>query len=227
MFITYGTGFFGKVAKVNNQWVETKFFTLMFLPIFPLGSMFVTGSEFRKRKGFDIATDKKSIIATYARLFTFIIAGWFFFSGYALENFYYAQTTQYTCYAIGCAFAALWIYFSFYFGKATEADALFRNKVGSITGIYAMPHWFEHYQLKNMLNTFASEYKRKYPDTDWKLDLENDNVADEKHSILYGLALFNCMVYDIPDNDKLYQIADGLYSLPSPELQDIQPTALA
>jgi hypothetical protein len=105
----------------------------------------------------------------------------------------------------------LWVYFCFYFGKASPADVLIRHKVGSITGYYTMPHWFDYPQLRNTLGDFDLKYKTEYPGSDWKADLMGDNIHSQKLALLYGLALFNCMVYDLPENDDLYARADSLY----------------
>lgn len=212
MFITFGTNFYGKVATVKGHWIETKFFTVMFVPIFPLNSMYVTGSEFRKRSGFTIALNNKSIIAVYSRLLSFIIAGWFLFWAYESATSYYGEAAgAVKSLILGLLFAAAWVYFAFYYGKATEADIAMRTKVGSVTGLYALPHWFDYPELRNMLGGFQLQYKTKYPDGDWKADLNNDNPAPEKYKLLYALALFNCMAYNLPENDELYAKADALY----------------
>jgi len=214
MFITFGTRFYGKVATVNNQWVETKFFSIMFLPVFPIGSIYVTSSGFNKRKGFDIALHKKSIIATYCRLFTFLLAAWMFF--YAYEAFEYGMYSFssspdeikaiihaihlriFTYTALGLLFIGTWVYFCFYFGKATPADINTRNKVASVTGMYALPHWFSYPELRNMLKSFQLEYKQQFPENDWIADLGAPNVSTYKLPLLFAIALFNCMVFDLP-----------------------------
>jgi hypothetical protein len=217
MVITYGTGFFGRRAKLNNQWVETKFFTIMFIPIFPTGSIFVTASKFRNRQGFDINLDKKSVIATYCRLFTFLLAAWFFYIPFG--GIYYYNTGEEARKAflqfmfLGSSFAAAWVYFCFYYGRATTNDIAIRTKIGSVTGIFAMPHWFDYAELKHRLHDFELHYKNKFPDSNWKEDLMGKHVPQPKRPILFALALFNCMVYDIPANDELYAKADSLYNL--------------
>jgi uncharacterized membrane protein YuzA (DUF378 family) len=215
MFITFGTRFYGKVANVNGQWVETKFFSVMFLPIFPLMSFYVTGSEYNKRRGFDIAMHKTSVIAAYSRLIFFILSGWMLFLAYvSFTNYFGGSKSSAIIYVIlGLAFAAAWVYFCFYYGKATLADMETRNKVGSVTGFYALPHWFDYPQLRNMLKSFQLDYKQKFPDSNWKADLMEDKVDPEKRELLFAIALFNCMVYDLPENDELYARADSVYAL--------------
>ncbi|MFC0515123.1 hypothetical protein ACFFGT_12970 [Mucilaginibacter angelicae] len=187
----------------------------MFIPIFPVGSMFVTGSEFRKRKGFQIAVNGKSVIAVYGRILSLMFAGWFLFMAYDYFTGYMAsQMGNAITYLIpGLIFSALCIYFYFHYGKAKPNDILLRNKMGRLTGYYALPNWFDYGDLRNMLGSFESEYKQKYPDGNWKADLQSDKVEPNKHMLLFGLALFNCMVFDSPENDQLYFRADQLYVL--------------
>ncbi|WP_207422648.1 hypothetical protein [Desertivirga brevis] len=51
----------------------------------------------------------------------------------------------------------------------------------------------------------------KYPDSDWQSDLQSTKPDQEKIPHLYAIALFNCMVYDLPENEQLYFKADSLY----------------
>lgn len=213
MLIVFGTRFCGKVATVNNQWIESKFFSVMFIPIFPVGSMFVTGSEFSKRRGFNLAVNAQSVIAVYGRILSIALAAWFLFL--ACDNFgSYGNLTSGVIYLVlGLLFIALCWYFYLYYGKATPEDILLRNKMGRLTGYYALPNWFDYGQLRNMLGNLELQYKQKYPESDWKSDLQSDTVDPDKHMLLFGLALFNCMVYDLPENDELYAKADQLFEL--------------
>ncbi|MEO6976993.1 MAG: hypothetical protein ABI113_01400 [Mucilaginibacter sp.] len=214
MIITFGTRFYGKVAEHNGQWIESKFFSVMFIPIFPLSSIYVTRSEFNKRAGFNMDLNNTSVGAAYGRLLSFIMAAIFLFLSYAAwENSGYSDNKTgivlFPVLAVACA--ALWVYFCFFYGKATLADIAMRNKVGFLTGFYALPHWFEYYQLTGFLKSFQDTYKLAYPDSDWKADLSGDRVPGEKHKLLFGIALFNCMVNNLPENDELYARADALY----------------
>lgn len=218
MVFVYGTAFYGKIAPLHKQRIETRFFSLMFIPIFPVGSVFVTSAKFNKRHGIDIPLNKKSVIATYCRMFSLLIAVYMLCSALGIGHLYFylsfeAARHATTLYFIkGAVFAALYIYFYFFFGKSTGTEIGLRNKIGSVTGIYALPQWFNYVYLKNMLRTLQLEYKEAYAGSNWKEDLADNNSAPEKHAALYALALFNCMVNDIPENDELYAIADKLYN---------------
>lgn len=219
MIITFGSGFYGKIASVNNQWIETKFFGIMFVPLFPLSSMFVTGSEFRSRRGMEIPLNNKSIAATYARLFSFLIAAWFIYMTAASNE----NTSIIKFLILSIIFFSAWIYFCFFYGRATGADYILRMKMGVITGLYVMPQWLDYMQIKNMLSDFEHIYKSKYPDHYWKADLQNDKTDPEKFPLLFAIALFNCMVYDLPENDELYIKADALFELKPLNTQNPAP----
>jgi len=219
MLITFGNRFFGKVATAKGHWVETKFFSIMFIPIFPVSSFFVTEAGYNKRNGFGITLNNTSIIATYGRLLSFLIAAWLLFMGYSawadpgLEG---SASGKFIYPVMGIAFVAIWVYFCWFYGKATPGDMVIREKVGIATGYYALPHWFSYPQLRNMLGEVQMRYKIKYPDSDWKTDLMNHAIETEKLPLLYALALFNCMVFDLPENDDLYARADSLYLVTIP-----------
>jgi len=222
MVIAYGTGFYGKVATLNNQWIETKFFHVLYVPIFPISSILVTSSGWRTRSGINIANHKKSIIATYARTVTLLIAAWTLYITFWGHSYYVTPQDARNAFimhlVIALIFASAAIYFFFFYSKATADEITARNKMGSITNIYGLPHWFEYPYLMDKLRGFLLEYKNKYPDRDWKADLRAGHVEKEKRPLLYAIALFNCMVYDLPENDELYAKADGIYD-PEPQVK--------
>lgn len=214
MRIVFGTGFYGKVGKLNNQWIETKFVHLFFVPIFPTGSMLVTNSEFRKRRGLQLPTNKKSVISVYASMFTFLMGVFFWFS---LTDTYYetveaARWGHIWGWAKLILCAAAWVYFFFFYGKATKEEIAVRTKVGQSMGYYAKPEWFDYAESKSILTTLSINYMSRYPGQDWKTDLKNGTSDLQQQRLLFALALFNCMVYDVPENDELYFKADQLFN---------------
>lgn len=216
MLITFGTRFCGKISNVNEQWIETKFFSIMFIPIFPVGSMFVTKTAFRKRQGIDIAMNGKSVLATYSRVILPVLAAFSLY--YLFNNLQYRYDSNWISTTISLAFLSLIfiggsIYFYFFFGRANEEEVTIRSKVGRVSGLYAMPHWIDRVQHMHLLDSALRTYQNRYPDADWKQDLQNDNIEKEKLPALFAIALFNCMYYDTPENDELYAQADKLYQL--------------
>ncbi len=214
MLIVFGTRFCGKIAEHNDQWIESKFFSIMFVPIFPLSSMFVTRSEFRRRQGFNMDMNNRSVMAAYGRVYCPLLA--LLFLWLADEAYSEAQSGMFLIFlVVGLAMAALSVYFYFFYGNAKPEDIPMRDKVGALTGFYALPHWLDYSYQTTALRAFEAQYKKENPDGNWKTDLRNDNVARDKGALFFGLALFNCMVNDTPENDELYAIADALFPVKS------------
>jgi hypothetical protein len=205
--IIFGTGFYGKIEDYKNHRIETKFFHIFFIPLFPTSSMYVTSSTFRERTGLELALHTKSIKAAYGRFFTFLIAGFFLFWTYqnGIQNFLTESI-------FGFSMAGLWIYLYFFYGKSTNEEMEIRDKIASCTGMYALPHWFSFNQAGSRLKFFSDIYKERYPNGDWKADLRNNHGDHEKLKLLYAIALFNCMIYDTLENEELYYKADILYN---------------
>lgn len=184
----------------------------MFIPLFPLGSVFVTGSQFRKRNGFQMSVNRQSVIAVYGRVLSLILGAVFLVFAYDdFTSYGGSLTTSALAYLIlGIVCGAICIYFYLYYGKPTPEDTALRNKIGQLTGYYALPHWFDYGDLRNSLRELKLKYQEKYPDDDWKADLQNTEIEPEKRLLIFGLALFNCMVNDLPENDELYEKATQL-----------------
>jgi hypothetical protein len=192
MLIVFGTTFNGRIASHEGQRIETQFFSVMFVPIFPLKSMFVTEAGFRKRNGFELDLHMKSIAAAYARVLSMMLA--IFFLWVAVFDPFYDASSYLFFRTMSVVAIGVVIYFWFFFGRANAAQKALRNKVASITGIYAEPHWIEYYRQMELLKAFEIQYSQLYPGTDWKDVLTNGNPPAEQHKLLYGLALFNCMI---------------------------------
>ncbi|WP_207532859.1 hypothetical protein [Desertivirga arenae] len=218
MRVLFGTAFYGKIASLSQQWVETKFFHVWFIPLFPISSILVTAKEFNSRRGIELPLSRKSVCATYMRLVTLLLSLWYLAQVTGVFSVYFYSTVEEarTAYLWLCAKAIIsltaCIYLFFFFGKTSPQEAEIREKVGSVTGIYALPEWFDYIEAKDKLRTFLYEYKIKYPDADWVSDLQSATLIHEKIPHLYAIALFNCMVYDLPENEQLYFKADGLYN---------------
>ncbi|KIO76746.1 hypothetical protein TH53_13010 [Pedobacter lusitanus] len=206
--IIFGTGFYGKIEDYKNHWIETKFFHVFFIPLFPTSSMCVIDSSFRKRTGWDLALHSKSVKAAYGRFFTFIIAAFFLFWTFenGIKNFL-AESI------FGFAMTACWIYLYFFYGKPTAEEIQSRDKMASCTGLSVLPHWISFSHAESQLKFFTTVYQEKYPDSDWKADLKKGQRNPQQIKLLYTLALFNCMIFDTPENEELYYKADNDYQL--------------
>jgi hypothetical protein len=187
--------------------------------------MLVTSTGFRSRNGKSIATNKKSIIATYCRLFTLLLTV-LTIGIISTEGYQTAEEAQHA-FAVDIIkivlFISACIYFFFFYGKSTKEDIILRNKVGSCIGLYALPGWFYSQQTEDYLRAFQLQYNQKYPGQDWKKDLFDKEIEQEKRRLLFAIALFNCMTYDIPENDELYLRADSVYTLEEQNTSSLPP----
>jgi hypothetical protein len=201
-----GTIFLGKVKEVNKQWIETKFFILG-LPLFPLSSMLVTSSEFRSRQGMPIPLNTTSVIAGYGRLLTFLVGIVLFVFGLSNpENDPFNITLAIT----GAALLALWFFLFFKFGKATEEESSVRSKIGNAIGVYAMPNWFDFDTSYNCYKDLEFRYFDRFATKDWKADIEEGHLSAEKLSIIYPLALFNQMIDQSTESERLLHKAEQM-----------------
>ena len=197
-----GTMFLGKVKEINKQHIETKFFVFG-IPIFPTSSMLVTESGYNRRQGMSIPLNTTSIVAGYARLLTFVAAIVFLFMGYGESSL--------TLQLIGVAFAGLWVYLYFWFGKPTPSEIEERSKLGNAIGFYAMPNWFDFDTALNNYKNLQYHYKDKFQNSDWKEDLNGAHIDADKRPVLYAIALFNFMVDQSPENERLFNKANSIY----------------
>jgi hypothetical protein len=212
MIILFGMTFLGKVDKIEKQWIETSFFYL-FIPLFPISSMLVTSSEFRKRQGMKVALNTKSVIAGYARVYLFLLSAYMIWVNWMIaENNFGPFSIRFDSYFfLTLIVVSSWIYFMFFFGRAKEADIRVRKKIATCTGLYALPEWFDLDESDRYLKTFLNRYQQMYPDSNWKEDLQSGNHPEKKHQHLYGIALFNCMTFGSDEDAELYYKADGIY----------------
>ncbi len=206
-----GTAFLGKVKEINKQWIETKFF-IFGLPLFPTSSMLVISEKHGMKQGLSIPLNAISVIAGYTRILTFLSA--VFILGFVWFNpdpgFHEINPTLTV---IGFVFAAIWFFFYFRFGKASKKDIEQRSKLGAAIGIYALPGWFNFNESLTNLKNLEYRYKENFQNNDWKTDLNSSHIPPEKRSILYALALFNRMVDQSAENEKLLDKADRLLEI--------------
>jgi hypothetical protein len=207
MVVFFGTGFYGRIYAYHSQWIETRFFSIMFLPVFPISSMYVTSSSLRERKGVDIRLNARSVLLAYARtiltpIAIFCLIGFTFMRADELLKlpFFLALLS-----IIGC------VYFWFFFGKTNDADKTRRKKFGSVTGLYALPQWLDHSTLQNLYDRYKADYKQLYPDTNWKTDLKSHKVDPHKYPLLYVLAQLDCVLNGEAVDEELFVKADRLY----------------
>jgi len=199
-----GSMFLGKVKKMNDQWVESKF-VIIGIPLFPTSSMLVTSSSHNRRQGIPIPLHTTSIAAAYMRVFLGLIAGGCLVAGSVTDNS--------LALLAGLLFAAAWAYAFFRFGKTEGPEVAIRNKIGKATGLYVAPHWLDFDMTMRILKDTQYTYDNSYPNENWKTALKEYNIPAEKQALLYTLALFNYRIDPSTENELLYTRADNIFQV--------------
>lgn len=109
--IFYGTHKFGWVDQVDGLGcVATRFFHIMWIPLFPLGSMFMIDDD----RGYTMSMSGKSVLVAYLRAFLF----WSAFASFVMVPASFGITL---CTGLPLGFA--WLVFPFVFRKASAKRA--------------------------------------------------------------------------------------------------------
>lgn len=136
MSIIIGTVFLGKVNKVNDQCIESKFFILG-IPLFPISSMYVLSSSYGKRQGFDIPVNGRSVLQGYGLIFLPLL-----FVGTLLLkiDIHHAPVTLFLLNMLAALFAVLFAYLLMVRKNERNGDDLKdRKRLGFALEINALP----------------------------------------------------------------------------------------
>ncbi|HWO20137.1 MAG TPA: hypothetical protein VNO30_15225 [Kofleriaceae bacterium] len=68
MIVIYGTAFYGKVANHGGQHQLTKFFHVYYVPLIPVGTLWVTEHMDEGYRGHGVRMSGRSVLAGYARV---------------------------------------------------------------------------------------------------------------------------------------------------------------
>lgn len=165
----------------------------------------------------EIPLNKTSIKALYGRLIStvFAVISWFNFyisysdSYYITSSNTIAERSHFPFFQI--IFTALCVYFWFFYGKTKKEEFIQREKLGKSIGLYAMPEWFYADKVRAILDDLEKSYQLDF-NSNWKEDLMSDDVPSNKLPRLYGLALFNYLYLDDPENLTYYNRAYELFN---------------
>ena len=164
----------------------------------------------------EIPLNKTSIKALYGRLISTALAAICWFNFYISDAGYYItssntieERSNFPFFAI--IFTALAIYFWFFYGKTEKEEFIQRDKMGKSIGLYAMPEWFYADKVRAILDDLERSYQLDF-NSNWKEDLMSEDVAKNRLPSLYGLALFNYLYLDEPENLTYYNRAYELFN---------------
>ncbi|BAV05764.1 hypothetical protein SAMN05421788_10893 [Filimonas lacunae] len=177
----------GKIKKVGNQWIETRFATGLLIPTHSIIVMAKTG--WRKREGFFIRLSWQSILAYYMRMITAAFA--LVSLGFLLDDIKYASRSEMATGISYClVFGGLYMYFRLFFAKPKEKEIVQRTKLGKAIGLYAKPEWLDDMDAIELLKALRDNYTLSYG-SDWAKDLDSESIEPAKIPFLYGLAVID------------------------------------
>ncbi len=182
--IIFGSIFGGKVQQADKQWIETKYFLLM-IPLFPVSTMFVTGSDFRTRNGFEISSYGKSVGHGYLRFFSFILA--LVCLGVSLfgDTDLYRELPVSPAIA-GTAFALLYAWSALNHRNATGEDLLERRRLGAIVGLNALPEWMPVTLRKELEEKIRQEVIAAFGSDNIKDNVQRRDTGLKETALLYA-----------------------------------------
>jgi hypothetical protein len=74
MLIVYGSRHYGKIDDHDGEFAVTRFAHIYFVPLIPLGSIWVTGEDEEGLRGHPVRFSGKSVLAGYARIWGPLLA---------------------------------------------------------------------------------------------------------------------------------------------------------
>ncbi|MCC6817351.1 MAG: hypothetical protein IT245_00450 [Bacteroidia bacterium] len=199
--IIFGTYFGGKIHKVENQWIESKYFLLMG-PLIPYRTMFVTGGEYNYRTGFEINMNGKSVLHGFIR-FYFLIASVVLF-GFAIYDTSFYQYNLFIdpkthdsselfleylyspCAWTACICAIILAWSHFENTKAAEEETRIRTKLGAIIGINALPQWLDNLKRFEIINNIKSRLDLEFGANSIEKSAQRSDLSPGQIGLLYA-----------------------------------------
>lgn len=151
--IIYGTYFGGKVRRVEDQWIESKYLLLMG-PLIPYKTLFVTSKDYNSRNGIEMPLNGWSVLHGFLRFYlllgTLILLGLSIWGSVAYYNYDSQESFDqmlnyiYSPFAWGfCAAALILAWSHFQNTRSSEEETRLRIKLGAVLGINALPQWLD------------------------------------------------------------------------------------
>jgi hypothetical protein len=195
--IILGTYFGGKVKKLDNQWIETKYLLLM-VPLIPLSSMFVTGSAWNTRQGFEVSRSLGSKIHGLIRFFTLI--GCIVFLYFSLENgnSYFAESMYLPSEVWLAIFGVLLAWSHIECTADKTEDVQDRKKLGAVLGLNALPEWLPYHKRTSLVNMLQQRVYQHFGNTDTPMLVKQANLSIDEVALLYAY-----LRYQVVDPDRI------------------------
>ncbi len=212
--IIYGTNFYGKIKTVGGQAIKTRFFHLFWLPIIPLGSMFVLGEDDDNVLGFEMKPNVLSVLLAYLRRFmgVIILGGIIiFFVEDDIEAIYVAAGP-----------VVPWIA-SMILGRANKEEKYERILLGLATTIFGYPEWIPAEKAREIMQVMENQWDEMEKAKDWKQAISSKFAATENIPLLFSLARYDHFLNNAPGTEIIVKEALlwARQQIPEEELLDM------
>jgi hypothetical protein len=201
MGIIIGTVFLGKVNKVNDQCIESKFFILG-IPLFPISSMYVLSSSYGKRQGFDIPVNGRSVLQGYGLIFLPLL---FIGTLFLKTEFRYESVPLFVLNMLAALFAILFTYLLMVRKNERNSDHLKdRKRLGFALEINALPEMLPNPVFNAYFNVVRQEVIGIFGEN---FDIQNivrdQNVKGSELAKVYAYLRYNQRIQPSKMNSDL------------------------
>jgi len=214
--IIFGTNYAGKIEKLGDQSLKTRFFHIFWLPIIPIGGFFITGVDDEGEElGFEAKMNSISILSAYIRRYLF-------FAIFVLSIMIYDNGFKdFILIGILAACAIAWIVSMFFLGKLSENHRFDRMLLGLGSGISASPSFFKNDVASKILSGLEENWKEREEGKDWHHAFSSKNTDSSNIPLLYSIARYSNTVNESKESsmylEQAYKWAQQ--TIPSEELE--------
>jgi hypothetical protein len=155
--IIFGIRYFGAVLGCQGQYVATRFFHLYYLPLIPLGSMWVTGEEEPEQEGWLKTTEKVTLGVPLSLHLLSVLTGYVRAWSLVLAAVCFGREDTPWGWLLLSAFLASWTWRAVGGQKARR-----RRLFGAATGLFCAPELLPPEQASGLLGRLMTEWRKRY-----------------------------------------------------------------
>jgi len=168
MLLVWGRKFAGHAAGVHGHYAATKFFHIYWLPIIPLGFVWVTGHDDDMIQGHPIRPCWRSVVSGYLRAYGLFFGGGNLVIGLALGNWLEA---------LGGAGGLLVVIASYLWRHAPRSELRERELFEAAVGTYCDPELLTADMVRALRARLDAVWQQKWP-LDSPQDLARRGVSE-------------------------------------------------
>jgi hypothetical protein len=181
--ISSGTELLGKVDKINNESIQTKFIILG-MPLFPIGSFYCLEDPFPGSRLIRIQLNLKSVVLAYLRWWISVPSITLIIIGFAGE--------QYIYWVIGTVGIAIFLV-TFLFGRLSNDEKERRQLLISVVGLGADPKILPQKMRQSILAKLEEKWGQSNVISlheNWRSVYSLSSTETHLYPLIYCLALY-------------------------------------